>query len=273
MLMDKKVLKKLRDGCLEQGIAMIHEELNKAIGSAIVLATFSDRVICVDENMRIFAVKRSDGMVEDIAVAGVDRDAVVGASLHELATDILNGCNVRDRLYEMSGLVKKDVSYFLSDILIEVDQLQRKPSAWLSYYNEHMEEVRSALRGEIRTIEGRVPRTRFGKLSASRASECGSMLRESVNILTELMSQIIDRCDKVVFDGNDDGFDAIKRSLISEANDLCQSLGRAKKLILETVPGNVAIMHDALSAKIKTMLVMSEYLCGLGSTESGVSND
>jgi hypothetical protein len=165
----------------------------------------------------------------------------------------------RTQVREVAQLLRKDEDYWLAGLLEKLDECG--DDGWFQMYEANAEKIRTSLYGRIREIESRIPKTRYTKIARDKLAEFKAELRDSVCVLGEVLQQIVDECTGMVFDqGQDEFFGAIRSSLTAEAQAVCGLLGKAEKLMGSDDLERMAVAHDRLAERAKTMAVVSEYL-------------
>jgi hypothetical protein len=167
----------------------------------------------------------------------------------------------RTQVREVGSVIDKDEDYWLSDVLKKLNETVTEDAKWFKMYETNREQIRTALYGSLRELEGRIPRTRYSKLGADKLPEFVNELRESLSIVNGVVQQIVDECSGIVFDKKrDEFFGAIRKSLIVEAQTVVGLVGKAEKLMGSEDLESVSMAHDRLAEWAKTMVVVSEYL-------------
>jgi hypothetical protein len=135
---------------------------------------------------------------------------------------------------------------------------------WHSYYEANREQIRTSLWGQIRELEGKVPKTAYAQIPRARLSEFAPELIESLGLLQKGFVQIVDEIRSLVFDKGDEFNGAIRDSLLAEAHALHGLLAKVGVLVeVRGDPGDlerIAVAHDQWCGRAKTMEVVAAYL-------------
>jgi hypothetical protein len=263
---------KIYEGGLEHQVAIIHNAIQEAFGDmgVKVIATHMDHSFVSDENGRMSKVTYTlkGDKVEDVkirkskAVPIIEDEeipAFVSKRLKSVIEDMMDGKSVsRNRFRELSQLLKEDEDYWLSDVLNRLEE-SGKDQEWYKMYETNMAQIRTSLYGRLRKIEGIVPKTRYYKLK-DKIVDFQEEMNESLEILSKVAKGVVDESKKLVFDSGDGFFGAIQESLIAEAQAIESLLGKAEKLRGVEDASRMALTHDRLAERAKTMAIVSEYL-------------
>lgn len=189
--------------------------------------------------------------------------AFVAGNFREMVEAALDGKGIpRTQVRETIQLLDKDEPYWISDVLEKIDEAIDS-SAWHVMYETNQEKIRTAMHGRIRKIEAPFPSTKFAKISSSKLDQFESELREAVNLVAKLTTEMVDECTNMVFDQEqDEFFSVICESLKVEAQAVGGLLSKAEKLMRSEDVGRVAEAHDRLAERAKTMAVVTAYIKG-----------
>lgn len=263
MYVEAKELESLYEGSLEQRNDFICEKANEfGYKSAEVVATYKGHsvVVCDDKFLKA-VVKKDDVVFEEMDIPVIkDAEFFVSQELKRVVKEAFDGEVSCNRLHKLSKMVDADDIYWLSSIAESIEDVE--DNEWYTYYKDNKDDIDSTLSGKIRETKARVPKTRFSKLSVKKLDENIETFNESIKVLSELMLNIVDVDGKLVFDIKSGGFETINKSLIDEAQTIVGLLSKAKKLLLPGVSNKkrMAEAHDKLAERLKTMMVVSEYL-------------
>jgi hypothetical protein len=269
-------LQKWLVGSSEELLDRVTEAVAHAVGFDVeLIATKSDCALFRDQSGRlseaVFTMR--DGVVEDVEIR---RDPVpvyeeaqlprlVSDELRDITAGLLHGKPVtRTQVRALAGILHADEDYWLGDVLARMDQaiLAEDADHWHTAYQANHEKIRTAMWGSIRELEARIPKTAYAKLPAGRLSEFSGELDESLGIVSNRLMEIVDGISSLVFD-NDNGFyGAIRESLIAEAQLIHGLLAKAVKLMRAEDLERMAVAHDRLCGRAKTMEVVAAYLMG-----------
>lgn len=263
---ESSVLNKLSVGSLEHKRFMVEQKAEeKGCKDVAVVATFFDHAIVLCDKGKFFKAKFEevdgfDVVFEEFDLPVVeDIDCLISKELSEVSEKMMKGEEIsRNRLRDLSRLIKENGVFWLSDVVKSLRE--DREDDWLSFHNENRDDIRDKLKGKIIETENRVPRTRFSKLSDKRLTDCGTEVKESINVLLELFKEVVDESNKIMFDNSNEVFETIKNSLIGDAKNIDESLSKAKRLMLSEVTRVMAETHDWLSERAKKMVIVSEFL-------------
>jgi len=261
-------------GSLEHQASVIREAIEGFFGDSPVnvIATHLDHSFAMDPDGKVLKISydMNKGQVENIkatpskAIPVIEDDDVprfVSDQLRLLVKAMATGKKVsRTQVREAVQLVDKEEPYWISDILDKIDEAT-DASDWFGMYEANQEQVRTTLYGKIREIESPFPATRFSKITKAKLSQFEEELREGLTILASLVGEMVDECSQMVFDQDqDDFFSAICESLRVEAQAICGLLGKAEKLMRTEDMERMAVAHDRLAERAKTMAVVTAYM-------------
>lgn len=264
---ESSVLNKLSVGSLENKRFIVEQKAEEnGCKNVAVVATHNDYAIVLCDKGKFFKVKfeevdgNIDVVFEELDLPVVDDvDGFISKELSEVSEKMMKGEEVsRNRLHDLSKLIKENGIFWLSDVVKSLRE--DREDNWLSFHDENRDDIRDKLKGKIIETENRVPRTRFSKLSDKRLIDCGSEIKESINVLLELFKQVVDESNKIMFDNSNEVFETVKNSLIGDAKNINESLSKAKRLMLSKVTRVMAETHDWLSERAKKMVIVSEFL-------------
>jgi hypothetical protein len=190
---------------------------------------------------------------------------LVGDELRALTADLMEGKAIeRTRVRSLANLVRTEEVYRVSQVIAKLDEAcaATGDEHWYKLYEANQEKIRTAMWGQIRELEAHVPKTAYARLPKTRLTEFEPELRESMGLLAKVMEEIIDVIRPLVFDGDDEFFGAIRESLIAEAQTLHGLLAKAGELMRAEDLERVAVAHDGLCGRARTMEVVSAYITG-----------
>lgn len=201
-----------------------------------------------------------------IAVFGEDDlPQLASEELRDLTAAMVRGEAVeRTRVRALAGLLHKDEPYTLGAVLAQVDEALAGAGEqhWHTLYEANQEKIRTAMWGQIRELEARVPSTAYSRLPRARLPEFEAELRESIGLVGAVCVEIVDRIRPLAFDKDDAFLGAIRESLIAEAQLLHGLLAKAGKLVRADDLERAAAAHDRWCGRARTMEVVSAYLVG-----------
>ena len=261
---------------LEARISLVETAVTAKVGVAVeLLATREDGALfrTPDGALHEAAFVFVNGVVGDVAVQPstlpVYEEAalpgLVSAELRDLAGAMVRGEAVeRTRVRSLAGLLRKDEPYTLGAVLSQVDEALAGAGEqhWHTLYEANQERIRTALWGQIRELEARVPSTAYGKLPRARLPEFEAELRESIGLVGGVCVEIVDRIRPLAFAKDDEFLGAIRESLIAEAQLLHGLLAKAGRLVRAEDLERTAAAHDRWCGRARTMEVVSAYLVG-----------
>jgi hypothetical protein len=269
-------MKKWLDGSIEERIGQVAEAVSRAVGAEVeMIATKDDCALFRDPSGRlaeaVFAI--NGGVIENVEIRvdpiPVYEDAqlprLVADELKEIAHGMLHGEPMtRTRVRVLAGLLKKDEDYWLGDVIAYMDcaMLSEDANNWHVAYQANQEKIRTAMWGSIRELEARIPKTAYAKIPSGRLPEFNEELHESLGIVSTRLSEIVDGISGLVFDETDGFYGAIRQSLIAEAQLLRGLLAKAEQLMRAEDIDRMALAHDRLCGRARTMEVVAAYLKG-----------
>lgn len=275
---------------LESHIEMVEAALSVHVGAPVeILATRDDGVLfrapdgTLHEAAFTSCVGDNGPTVADVVVTPstisvykeADLTRLVSEELRSITADLISGKTIeRTRVRSVADLLVAGESYSIGQLLGRIDEacVGESDDHWFSLYEANQERIRTAMWGSIREIEGSVPQTAYSKLPKGRLGEFDAEMRESMTILGGVIKDVIDEIIPLVFDsGRDEFLGAIRESLNVEAQTLHGLLAKVEQLMRADDLERVAVAHDRLCGRAKTMKVVSAYLTGRakkGSEES-----
>lgn len=190
---------------------------------------------------------------------------LVADELRAVTRGLLEGEAVRGQVRALVPLLRAGEEYWLTGVLRRVDEVLAAdaPGHWHTEYKAHQERIRTAMWGSIREVEGRLPKTAYARLPAARLSEFDPELRESLGVVATVLHEIVDGCATLVFDKGSSECSAIE-SLTVEAQLLRGLLAKAGTLMRTEDLEQMAVAHDQVVGRAKTMAVVAAYLRGRG---------
>ncbi len=279
-------LAKWMRGSFEEQTDMVESAIEKAVGTRVeMIATRGDGALFMTPDKKLHEAQYVfiDGGMSEVLVrpsaVPVHEDAdltrLVSEELRSITADLMSGETIeRTRVRSVADLLVAGESYSIGQLLGRIDEacVGESEDHWFSLYEANQERIRTAMWGSIREIEGSVPQTAYSKLPKGRLGEFDAELRESMTILGGVIKDVIDEIIPLVFDsGRDEFLGAIRESLNVEAQTLHGLLAKVEQLMRADDLERVAVAHDRLCGRAKTMKVVSAYLTGRakkGSEES-----
>ena len=269
---------KAKRGSLEHRMDVIQHLVQAEYENSLnVVATFEDYVLAFDKNKGLRKISYSfneDGDIEiksDNASKSIpiiddnNMTSHVAGELKKITKFIMNGDGVtesiRTQVRELTPFVRKDEMYWVSDVVSNIDEATCEDAEWYKMYDANIERIRTSLHGRIKEIEGQVPKTHYSKLAEDRLSEFKKEISDSINIINELYSGFIAKCQGFSFSEKQEFLSAVRESLIAESQAIVGLLGKADKLSWQDSDLSlVAKAHDRLADRARTMAVVSEYI-------------
>lgn len=262
---------------MEARITLVEMAVTAKVGVAVdLLATREDGALfrTPDGKLHEATFAFVNGVVGDVTVqpstipvheaAALPR--LVSDELRALTADLMDGKPIeRTRVRSLANLVDANEVYWPSQVIAKVNEAceAKGDTHWFKLYEANQEKIRTAMWGQIRDLEARVPKTAYAKLPKTRLTEFEPELRESMGLLAKVMEEIIDVIRPLVFDKDDEFYGAIRESLLAEAQTLHGLLAKAGELWMRAEDlERVAVAHDGLCGRAKTMEVVSAYIAG-----------
>lgn len=263
-------------GSLEGAIDRVEAALTAHVGVAVeLLATREDGALFRTPDGKLHEAAFTQGVtgLENVTTKlstiptfeGTALSVLVSEELRDLTAAMVRGeAPERGRVQRLAAALRKDEPYTLGAVLARVDEALAAGGEghWHTLYEANQEKIRTAMWGQIRELEGRVPGTAYGKLPRTRLPEFEPELRESVGLLGGVIVEIVDRIRGLEFDKNDEFLGAIRESLFAEAQTLHGLLAKAGLLMRAEDLERAAVAHDRWCGRAKTMEVVSAYLQG-----------
>jgi len=274
MYVQGSVIDKKFKGSLEHQALLVKEAILEHFGDSPVriLATHPKHAYAVDADGQMLKVtyKTEKGVVGEVkakptkeipVIEDEDIPRFVAGQLHAMTEAALKGKDVpRTQVREVTQLLTRDEDYWTSDILEKINEAV-DAAEWFGMYEANQEQIRTTLYGKIREIESPFPTTKFAKIAPSKLSKFEDELREALNLVANLVTEMVDECSQMVFDQDqDEFFCAICESLKVEAQAIGGLLGKAEKLMRPMDIGRMAEAHDRLAERAKTMAVVTAYM-------------
>jgi hypothetical protein len=273
-------LEKWMGNSLEARISLVETAVTAKVGVAVeLLATREDGALFrtpdgkLHEATFVTCVGDHGPTVADVAVQPstipVHEEAalprLVSDELRSITADLMDGKAIeRTRVRSLANLVKTEEVYHVGQVIAKLDEAcaVTGDEHWYKLYEANQEKIRTAMYGQIRELEAHVPKTAYARLPKTRLTEFEPELRESMGLLAKVMEEIIDVIRPLVFDRDDEFFGAIRESLIAEAQTLHGLLAKAGELMRAEDLERVAVAHDGLCGRARTMEVVSAYITG-----------
>jgi len=261
-------------GSLEHQALIVQSAIAEHFGDSPVrvLASHDKYAYAIDADGKILKVsyKFEGGEVTDInakptkdipVIEDGDIPRFVAGHLRSMTESAMNGKEIpRTQVREVAQLLTRDEQYWVSSVLEKIDEAV-DAGEWFGMYEANAEQIRTTLYGKIREIEAPFPSTKFTKIASSKLSEFEDELREGLTLVANLVTEMVDECEKMVFDQDqDEFFRAICESLKVEAQAIGGLLGKAEKLMRTEDVGRMAEAHDRLAERAKTMAVVTAYM-------------
>ena len=261
-------------GSLEHQSLVVQKAIDEHFGDSPVriLATHQKHAYAIDGDGQMLKVTykvEDDGAVvvkakptKDIPVIEDDNiPRFIAGQLRTMVEAASSGKEIsRTGVREVAQLLDKDETYWVSDVLEKINEAADE-SEWFAMYEANQEKIRTSTYGNIREIESLFPSTRFAKIARSKLPKFEGELREALAIIADLANEMVDECNKMVFDNSqNEFFGAICESLNVEAHAVSGLLGKAEKLMRTEDVGRMADAHDRLAERAKTMAVVTAYL-------------
>jgi len=261
-------------GSLEHQSLVVQKAIDEHFGDSPVriLATHQKHAYAIDGDGQMLKVTykvEDDGAVvvkakptKDIPVIEDDNiPRFIAGQLRTMVEAASSGKEIsRTGVREVAQLLDKDETYWVSDVLEKINEAADE-SEWFAMYEANQEKIRTSMYGNIREIESLFPSTRFAKIARSKLPKFEGELREALAIIADLANEMVDECNKMVFDNSqNEFFGAICESLNVEAHAVSGLLGKAEKLMRTEDVGRMADAHDRLAERAKTMAVVTAYL-------------
>lgn len=269
-------IEKAMKGSLEERIGTIHqcirdhhsnEDLN-------IVATFEDYALAFTEEKKLVKITYSLNENDNLTVSSVkpskavpvieDEDVAhhVSKELKKVARKMMEGKEVsRTQVREIASLASEDEIYWMSEILSRIDESIANTD-WYKMYEANLERIRTTLHGNIRVLEGQVPKTSYTRISKDKLAEFEKEMSESLDILRGLFGQFCEECGNLTFSDKQDFLSVVRESLIAEAQAVVGLLGKAAKLAGRDDLPLVASAHDKLADRARTMALVSAYIKG-----------
>lgn len=269
-------LEKWMRGSFEEQMDVVEAAIEKSVGVRVqMIATRGDgalfmtpdgklqeaHYVFIDNGMS--EVKVNASPVPAYEEAALPR--LVSDELRTITADLMDGKTIeRTRVRSLANLVRTEEVYHVGQVIAKLDEAcaATGDNHWFKLYEANQEKIRTSMYGQIRDLEARVPKTAYAKLPKTRLTEFEPELRESMGLLAKVMEEIIDVIRPLVFDGDDEFFGAIRESLIAEAQTLHGLLAKAGELMRAEDLERVAVAHDGLCGRARTMEVVSAYVIG-----------
>jgi hypothetical protein len=272
------VIEKAKKNSIENRLDTVKHLVQSKYDSPLnIVATFEDYVLAFDKDKGLRKISyyiNEDGVLEiksnnaSKAIPVIEDDNIpfhVAGELTKITNLLMNGNGIteaiRTQVRELIPFVRKDEMYWMSDIVSSINEATGEDSEWYKMYDANVERIRTSLHGRIRDIEGQVPKTHYSRLAENRLLEFKKEISDSINIINELYSGFIVKCQGFTFSEKQEFLSAVRESLIAESQAIVGLLGKADKLSGQD--GDlplVAKAHDRLADRARTMALVSEYI-------------
>ena len=271
----------VREGSYEGVIEGVEVAASAALGRDVrAVATWADHAVVVDDAERFerVAFRKVAGQVTvqghepyaGIATLGEEAiPAYVAREVRALVQDVAEGRCAGDqsrmRMRSIAPLIEAGERYWLVDAAAEL--AAARDDAWHAWYAADVDQIRRKVWGSVREREARIPAVADGAAPQE--------LRVAVEGLTTALAKILDEAHSVTFDKSVTDLDAIRCSLIGEAQAMVAALQSAGRLMLEDIaPRDVARMARAqaeCAERARHMVIAVGYLAqaGRGTNERG----
>lgn len=267
------VLAKLRKGSYEERALSVQYAAEEKLGQTVnVISTTGDGMVLLAEDGSFYTVKYSwdsKGLSGEIDVEKADvplvedLDTHLAEELRAVTRALMRGDvteETRNRFRDLGRRVESGGDYWLSGISAKISEACGD-DGWFATYSEQREEIRGALKGQIRALEGRVPRTRYTKLGAEKMGKYEDDLRESVSVLRKILCETVDSCQDFVFSSEGDtDLEGFKDSLIEEARVVAGMLAKVERLVTKADLYEMAQVHDTIADRAKDVMIVAGYL-------------
>lgn len=290
MYITEAQLAEMRAGSYEALIDQIERAASAALQRPVrAVATWVDRAVVVDDEERFERVDydcvggavalRGHGPYAVAAIGEAEVPRYVAGQVRALVRDVAEGrcagAESRTRIRNLAHLVEAGERYWLVDVVAEIEAAQ--DAAWQHWYLADAERICRRMWGEVRAREARVPDPATFAGRPDVGIPVGE-LRVAVEALKGAYAQILDEGRSVRFDKGEADLDAIRSSLIGEAEAMVAALTRAERLMLEDVPRDVARMaraHGTCAERARHMVIVAGYLAlrGRDPNEQGDGDD
>ena len=269
-------LERWMQGSLEANIDRVERALAEHAGVAVeVLATREDGALYRTPEGALHEAAFTQGPTgiegvtskpSAIPVFGAEAAPVLAAAeLRAITAGMLEGqAPERTRVRNLTGVLRAGEPYTMGAVIGAVEEAMSVAGEqhWYALYEANQERIRTAMWGQIRELEARVPSTAYGRLPRTRLVEFEPELRESLGLLAGVCNQIVDTIRPLEFDRDHEFLGAIRESLIAEAERLHGLLARAGQLMRAEDMDRAAVAHDRWCGRAKTMEVVAAYLTG-----------
>jgi hypothetical protein len=290
MYITEAQLAEMRAGSYEALIDQIERAASAALQRPVrAVATWVDRAVVVDDEERFERVDydcvggavalQGHGPYAVAAIGEAEVPRYVAGQVRALVRDVAEGRCAgeasRMRMRNLAHLIEAGERYWLVDAVAEIEAAQ--DAAWQRWYLADSERIRRRMWGEVRAREARVPDPATFAGRPDTGIPVGE-LRMAVEGLKAAYAQILDEGRSVRFDKGEADLDAIRSSLIGEAEAMVAALTRAERLMLEDVPRDVARMaraHGTCAERARHMVIVAGYLAlrGRDPNEQGDGDD
>ena len=267
-------LGRLREGSFEQRAVMVKAAVEEKLGQGVsVLATTSGSMTVLAEDgtfyRALYGWNDKNLLIGDVEVEKADvpvvedLDVYLAGELRDMTRALMRGGldeESRNRFRELACHVRDDGDYWLSTVSARIEEACRE-DGWFQTYTESMDEIRGAMKGQIRALEGQVPRTRYVRLGAEKLGRYEAALRESVSTLRKILRHTVDSCRDFVFSSDEDmDLSEVRDSLIEEARAVAGMLAKVERLVTRHDLYEMALVHDRVAERSKDMMIVAGYL-------------
>lgn len=265
------LVEKARIGSLEERLNNIHSFIVEYYkdDQLEILATFDNRALVLLGDGSIhelsFARRRNgmavteDKISDDLKIISESElDVHVSSELENIAQRMAKGEDVdKSELLELSLLLNGEDTYWASDIVESICN-NAIDNEWYKMYLSNEDKIRTKLYGRIREIEKKLPTTKYSELAEDKIAMLVPELHDSVNIIENVLSSILENIANIKT--NDEFLSAVCESMRVELQAIGGLLAKADRLSRHRDLPLVALAHDQLADRAKTMALVSEYI-------------
>jgi hypothetical protein len=261
----------LQTGSFEARTAQLEAAAGARLGGPVrIVATFADHAVAVgaDERFHRVAYGLDAGggvVVTEVAahavptLAEAEVPAHVAALAHALVRDVAMGALASDavgtRVTALARLVEADTGYWAADACVALLERCGADTPWARWYGGATAAIREGVWGSVREREARIP------APLAEGSDAPAV-RAGCTALSTALAEIIDEARGLVFDQTQQTLDAIRASLIGEAQAMVVALERAGRLMTETSRDTrrVTTAHGACARQARIMTIATGFL-------------
>lgn len=269
---DAEMLENVMKGSHEKRAQMQEAAAISTLGdSAVLIASFDDHsVFATEETAYRVEFSDKDGKIAveshspmgGVVVTEESSDVYVAGMLSDMVEAIISGKDIRrNRLRDLSAMIESK-SYWISDYSVPMIEQLSAPSEWKSLYSESKADIRKELRGSVKVIESKVPRSKYGKLALNKLPEYKAELDESFAIMLRLLDEVAGNVSTLeISESLGYGFSVdVAKAVADEARSLEECGKAALRLAREKDLSAVAEIHDTLAGVLKDLVIVEEFL-------------